>query len=74
MILNRVEGSRHAAVSRKSIEEYCGIPVLGMVPRIAGFPFPERHLGLIPPQEHDRLRKALEPGGDIAEEYLDMDG
>jgi cobyrinic acid a,c-diamide synthase len=75
VILNRVRGSRHAAVARRSIEDYCHVPVLGIVPRIwdVNFPFPERHLGLIPPQEHDRVRKALSWAGNIAEECLDIE-
>ncbi len=75
VILNRVGGSRHAAVARRSVEDYCQVPVLGVVPRIGNedFPFPERHLGLIPPQEHDRVRKALSRAGDIAEECLDIE-
>ena len=74
VILNRVAGSRHAAVVRKSVEEYCGIPVLGTVPRIADIPFSERHLGLIPPQEHDRVRLALGKAADIAGDCLDLEG
>ena len=73
-ILNRVGGKRHAAMARRSVEEYCHIPVLGIVPRMERLPFPERHLGLIPPQEHDRARRALDAAGDMAEEFLDMDG
>ena len=74
VILNRVGGDRHAAMVKKSIEEYCHIPVLGIVPRQEQLPFPERHLGLIPPQEHDRTRRALDRAGDIAEECLDVEG
>jgi len=73
-ILNRVGGKRHAAMAQKSVEEYCHVPVLGVVPRMEHLPFPERHLGLIPPQEHDWARKALGEAGGIAEEFLDMDG
>lgn len=73
VILNRVGGSRHEAIARKSVEDCCHIPVLGAVPRMEDFPFPERHLGLIPPQEHDRARRALDVAGDIAERSLDLD-
>ena len=72
-ILNRVGGKRHAAIAKRSVEDYCRVPVLGVVPRIEHLPFPERHLGLIPPQEHDRARKALDAAGDIAEGFLDME-
>ena len=75
VILNRVGGSRHAAIAQRSIEDCCHIPVLGVVPRIGDFdfPFPERHLGLIPPQEHDRARKALSSAGDMAGQCLDLE-
>ena len=75
VILNRVGGSRHAAIARKSVEEICKVPVLGVVPRLgkADFPFPERHLGLIPPQEHDAAGEILDRAGDNAEKYLDLE-
>ena len=75
VILNRVGGSRHAAMVRKSIEEYCRIPVLGIVPRLEemDFSFPERHFGLVPPQEHHCIEKVLVRAGEIAEKHLDME-
>ena len=74
VILSRVNGSRHAAVIRQSIEEYAGLPVYGMVPRMTDLPFTDRHLGLIPPQEHDRTQRALDRAGVIARDYLDIQG
>jgi cobyrinic acid a,c-diamide synthase len=74
VILNRVGGPRHADVARRAVERHGRVPVLGVVPRMEHLPFPERHLGLIPPQEHDQARKALTAAGDIAEEFLDIDG
>jgi cobyrinic acid a,c-diamide synthase len=75
VILNRVGGSRHAAIASRSVGYYCHIPVLGVVPRIGAVavPFPERHLGLIPPQEHESVRKALSRAGNLAEECLDLE-
>lgn len=76
VILNRVGGSRHAAMVKKSIEEYCHLPVFGIVPRLGemDFDFPERHLGLVPPQEHDCAGEVLNRAGDIAAQYLDLEG
>jgi len=74
VILNKVAGGRHAAVVRRAIEDCCGIPVLGTVPRMADIPFSERHLGLIPPQEHDRTRQVLAKAADIAGDFLDVKG
>ena len=74
VILSRVNGSRHASVIRQSIEEYTGLPVYGTVPRLPDLPFVQRHLGLIPPEEHDRVQQALERAGAIARDYLDIPG
>jgi len=74
VILSRVNGSRHAAVIRQSIENYTGLPVYGIVPRLPDLPFAQRHLGLIPPEEHGRIREAMEKAGTIARDYLDIPG
>jgi cobyrinic acid a,c-diamide synthase len=74
LILNRLAGTRHAAVVRRSVEDHCGISVLGAVPRMADIPFSERHLGLIPPQEQDLIHQTLQKAADIAENYLDLEG
>jgi len=74
VILSRVNGSRHASVIRQSIEEYTGLPVYGIVPRLPDSPFVQRHLGLIPPEEQNRLHQALEKAGTIARDYLDIPG
>jgi cobyrinic acid a,c-diamide synthase len=74
VILNRVAGTRHAEVVRRSLEDHCGLSILGTVPRMADIPFLERHLGLIPPQEHDGISQALQRAADIAGDFLDMEG
>lgn len=66
VVLNRVGGARHERVLREAIETICGLPVLGIVPRVEGEGLlPARHLGLVMPQEcrptgemADRLREA----------------
>ncbi len=73
VILNRVARSRHEGILRRAIEEACGIPVLGAVPRMADYPFPERHLGLTPPQEHDHVTGALRRAATVAEDGLDLE-
>ncbi len=73
VILNRTGGDRHRSIIREAVERHCGLPVLGSVPRVRGLPFPERHLGLVPPQEHDRLPEAIRQAGDVAEKYLDLE-
>ena len=56
VILNYVAGARHERVVRESIESICGVPVLGVVPKAPGdLLLPERHLGLVTPEEHPAL-------------------
>jgi cobyrinic acid a,c-diamide synthase len=63
VVLNRVAGARHERVIREAIESACGVPVLGALPKLRGEGLlPDRHLGLVPPDEHrqlDRLRERL---------------
>lgn len=73
VILNRVAGSRHEDILRKSIEEYCHIPVLGAVPRLTELNFPERHMGLVPTFEHAWAMESIEAMAIIAEKYMDLD-
>lgn len=74
VILNRVAGARHEKILRQTIGDVCRLPVLGAVPRVDHFPFLERHLGLIPPQEHSWVEKALGESARLAETFLDLDG
>ncbi len=55
VVLNNVNGERHERILREAIESVCSIPVIGALPRMAQNPLPERHLGLIPPEEHDEM-------------------
>jgi cobyrinic acid a,c-diamide synthase len=73
VILNRVAGPRHEDVLRKNIEQYCHIPVLGAIPKLAGEKFPERHLGLVPTAEHGFAMDAVDDIARIAARYLDLD-
>jgi cobyrinic acid a,c-diamide synthase len=73
VILNHIAGSRHEKVIRKAVEEYCGLPILGAIPRMPSSLFPERHLGLLPFQEHPEVEKAVQSAQKMAEGYLDLD-
>jgi cobyrinic acid a,c-diamide synthase len=73
VVLNRVAGERHESVLRETIEGICGVPVLGAIPRLPNDPFPERHLGLVPPQETPEAESPLARVREMAEEYLDLD-
>jgi len=75
VVLNRVAGPRHEAVIREAIEQYCDLPVVGVIPKLGddATVIPGRHLGLVTPAEfgaHEALMSRLE---EIASRYLDID-
>ncbi|QTA79547.1 NAD-dependent protein deacylase [Desulfonema limicola] len=73
VILNKVAGSRHENNLRKNIEHYCGIPVLGALPKLDSQSFPERHMGLVPSHEHEWANQSIKAAALIAKKYLDLD-
>jgi cobyrinic acid a,c-diamide synthase len=73
IILNRVAGPRHENIVRKSIENYCGIPIFGAVPKLKKQNFPERHMGLIPTPEHEWANDSINAALKMAKSYIDLD-
>ncbi len=72
VILNRVAGARHESICRRSIEHFCGLPVLGALPRFEEPLFPERHMGLVPTAEHGWASLALAKVRDFVAGYVDL--
>jgi len=73
VILNRVAGPRQEQLIRNAIETYCGIPVVGSVPKLKENLFPERHMGLVPHQERGQAEKAVTWTRMIVEDHLDLE-
>ncbi len=73
IILNRVAGTRHETVVRDAVEYYCGIPVIGAIPKLSLADFPQRHLGLIPLYEHPRAEEFVDTSADIVSKYINLD-
>ncbi|MGD8471032.1 MAG: cobyrinate a,c-diamide synthase, partial [Desulfobacteraceae bacterium] len=73
VVLNRVAGSRHERILRDNIEHYCGIPVLGAIPKLTAQIFPERHMGLVPTPEHDWAGESIDTAAQVASEHIDLD-
>jgi cobyrinic acid a,c-diamide synthase len=73
VLLNKLATSRHESIIRRSIERYCGIPVVGAIPKLKDITFPGRHLGLVPPQEHPSGEHAIETAAQVAEKHLDLE-
>jgi cobyrinic acid a,c-diamide synthase len=74
VILNYVSGSRHEKKLRDAVEQHCGIPVVGSIPKDEGLRIAERHLGLIPSSETDEPESAVKRIGRRLKPYLDLDG
>jgi cobyrinic acid a,c-diamide synthase len=75
VILNRVAGARHEAVIREAIEQYCRLPVVGVIPKLGddATVIPGRHLGLVTPAEFDSHDALMTRLIEIAERHLDLD-
>lgn len=72
VVLNPVGTARQESLVRRSIEEFTGLPVLGAVPRLK-LDLPERHMGLVPPQEHEAVAEALHQVGREVAAHVDVD-
>jgi cobyrinic acid a,c-diamide synthase len=73
VILNRVAGSRHESILRRSIEHYTGVPVIGAVPKLGRQIFPERHMGLVPTPEHGWAADSIQSIARVASQHIDLD-
>lgn len=73
VVLNRVAGTRHEGSIRGSIEAFCKIPVIGAIPKLSRQDFPERHMGLVPTDEHGWAKDSIRAAADMARKYLDLD-
>jgi len=73
VILNRVAGQRQEMLITAAIEKYCGVPVVGSVPKLRENLFPERHMGLVPFQERDQAEKAVSWARKIVQDHLRLD-
>jgi len=72
IVLNRVAGARHEGIIRQCIESHTGIPVIGAIPKLKNNIFPERHMGLVPTQEHQWTNDAIVSARTVAERHLDI--
>ncbi|XUX01185.1 MAG: cobyrinate a,c-diamide synthase [Dehalogenimonas sp.] len=73
IILNQVGSQSHLRSAKSAIEERCGVPVIGYLPRTANLTLPERHLGLVPVAERGGGKSFLDELGDLIEEHIDLD-
>ena len=73
VILNRVAGLRQESLIRSTIEKYCGVSVVGSVPKLEPGIFPERHMGLVPYHERHHAEKAISWARKMVKDNLQVD-
>jgi cobyrinic acid a,c-diamide synthase len=73
VIFNRVAGQRHAGKLTNAVEYHTDVKVIGAVPKVKAFDFPERHMGLVPNCENAMASKIIEDSGKIIRDSLDLD-
>jgi cobyrinic acid a,c-diamide synthase len=73
VILNQVANIRQEMLIGQAVEKHAGVPVMGAIPRMKEFHFLERHLGLLPPQEHPQALKALDTLYETIRDNVDTD-
>ncbi|MCT8337340.1 Ni-sirohydrochlorin a,c-diamide synthase [Methanoculleus sp. Afa-1] len=76
VILNNITGTRHREKAVRAIEHYCGIPVVGVIPRTEEMELAMRHLGLVPyreGQEHGEFLSRIETVKRMIADHVDLD-
>ncbi len=73
VILNQLGGSRHESKLRNVIEHYTDVPVIGAVHRNPALKICERHLGLIPSNEAQAVKRQIDAMAQAVEAQVDLD-
>jgi cobyrinic acid a,c-diamide synthase len=73
VILNNVAGVRHVDTMVKSLEQHCGLPVLGALPKDVCLNIEERHMGIVPLKEEDEACVMIDRIGKIFKADADID-
>ena len=73
VILNQLGGRRHEAKLRAVIEHYTDVPVIGAVHRNPALRIRERHLGLIPSNEAQAVKRQIDAMAQAIEAQVDLD-
>ncbi|MBF0128187.1 MAG: cobyrinate a,c-diamide synthase [Magnetococcales bacterium] len=73
VILNHVASPRHEKRLRQALARYCPVPVVGCVPHSGSLSIEERHLGLQPVAEEERLLARIQEIRDGITPYVDWE-
>jgi cobyrinic acid a,c-diamide synthase len=73
VILNHTSNSRQVGKQIRAIEHYCGLKVLGALPKNIDLQIKERHLGLMTVHEVDRVRRIIAATAATVREHCDLE-
>jgi cobyrinic acid a,c-diamide synthase len=73
VIVNNISSESHFEIIKESIEKYCGIEVLGYLPKNKDFSLPSRHLGLVPSIEMNELNEKFDKLAYLIEKHINLD-
>ena len=73
VILNKVKGKRHYLKAKEAVEKLTDTRVIGGVPRDPDLEVKERHLGLVPALEEEKIADDIEKWGGVVKKYIDID-
>jgi len=71
LIVNRAASTRHEAMLRAALSAV-SIPLLGVIPKREALGLPDRHLGLVLPDEVAGFDKVVAAAAEAVEDYLDL--
>ncbi|MEZ5673605.1 MAG: cobyrinate a,c-diamide synthase, partial [Thiotrichaceae bacterium] len=73
VVLNQVGGARHEGKLRAAVEYYTDVPVLGALQADDNLTIIERHLGLMPSNEHNQATAKIQHIADAVKQSVDLD-
>ncbi|MBU0567995.1 hydrogenobyrinic acid a,c-diamide synthase (glutamine-hydrolyzing) [bacterium] len=73
VVLNKVSNSRHERKLKEAIGHYCGVEVLGALPNLPDVEIKQRHLGLIPTREEERVFDLITSICSRVTEYVNLE-
>ncbi|MGM0901757.1 MAG: cobyrinate a,c-diamide synthase [Bacillota bacterium] len=73
VLANQLGSKSHFEIVKSAIEQECGIPVIGYLPKGAVPTLPSRHLGLVPAIERGELDSYFDSLAEAIEETVDME-
>lgn len=73
VILNKIKGKRHYLKAKEAVETLSDVKVIGAIPRDDDLEVKERHLGLVPALEQERISNDIDKWSKVVKEYIDLD-